>query len=127
MTQTRPCALIVDDATTVRKYFREILEEAGFAVDEALNGIAALEMALMASRPYALMLVDVNMPQMDGYSLVRRLRAEPGLAETPVIMISTEREAEDADRGFEAGANLFLVKPVQPEALGDFARLVAGA
>lgn len=118
-------ALVVDDATTVRKFHRSILEEAGFAVEEAMNGVEALERALAAARPFGLLLVDVNMPGMDGYSLVSRLRGEPSLAATPVIMISTEREPGDAERGFAAGANLFLVKPVRPEKLAAFARAMA--
>lgn len=121
-----PCtALVVDDATTVRKFHRAILEEAGFSVEEAMNGVEALERMLAAPRPFGLLLVDVNMPGMDGYSLVSRLRGEASLAATPVIMISTEREPCDAGRGFAAGANLFLVKPVRPENLAAFARAMA--
>lgn len=118
-------ALVVDDATTMRKFHRSVLEEAGFAVEEAMNGVEALERALAAPRPFGLLLVDVNMPEMDGYALVSRLRGEAELAATPVIMISTEREPRDAERGFAAGANLFLVKPVRPESLAAFARSVA--
>jgi two-component system chemotaxis response regulator CheY len=120
-------ALVVDDATTIRKFHRSVLEEAGFAVEEAMNGVEALERALAAPRPFGLLLVDVNMPGMDGYALVTRLRGERGLAATPVIMISTEREPGDAQRGFAAGANLFLVKPVRPGRLSAFACALAEA
>jgi two-component system chemotaxis response regulator CheY len=124
MTQTRT-ALVVDDATTIRKFHRSVLEQAGFAVAEAMNGVEALERTLDAPQRFGLLVVDVNMPEMDGYTLVTRLRAAPALADVPVIMVSTERTPQDAERGFAAGANLFLVKPVQPERLAAFARAVA--
>ena len=116
--------LIVDDAATVRMYHRGILESAGYTVDEALNGIEALEKAL--ETPFDLLLVDINMPRMDGYAFLRAVRADPTLCSIPAIMISTEREVSDADHAFEAGANLFLVKPVRPEVLGRCARALAG-
>ncbi|WP_240756732.1 response regulator [Roseicella aquatilis] len=120
-------ALVIDDATTVRLFHRGVLEKAGFSVTEAMNGLEALEQALAATTPLDLLLVDVNMPRMDGYAFLRAIRVEPGLRGTPAIMISTEREGHDADRAFEAGANLFLVKPVRPEVLGRLARALAGA
>ncbi|MBX9750577.1 MAG: response regulator [Roseococcus sp.] len=119
-----PTALVVDDATTMRKFHRSVLEEAGFAVVEAMDGVAALEQMLEAPRRFGLVLADVNMPGLDGYALVRRLRAEATLAALPVIMITTEREPRDAERGFAAGANLFLVKPVRPERLAAVARAI---
>lgn len=118
--------LVVDDATTVRLFHRAILEAAGFAVEEAMNGLEALERALVATTPPDLLLVDVNMPRMDGYTFLRAVRREAPLRDIPAIMISTEREADDAARGFAAGANLFLVKPVRPEALAGLARVLCG-
>jgi two-component system chemotaxis response regulator CheY len=123
MTRTRT-ALVVDDATTMRKFHRSVLEQAGFAVAEAMDGVQALEQMLEAPRRFGLVLADVNMPGLDGYALVHRLRAEAALADLPVIMITTEREPRDAERGFAAGANLFLVKPVRPERLAAFARAI---
>jgi two-component system chemotaxis response regulator CheY len=120
-------AMVVDDAMTVRMFHRVILEGAGFAVDEAMNGMEALERALVAEAPPDLLLVDVNMPKMDGYAFLRRVRAEPTLRDIPAIMITTEREAHDAERAFAAGANLFFVKPMRPEMLARFARMLAGA
>jgi len=120
-------ALVVDDATTVRMFHRGILEEAGFTVEEAMNGIEGLERALAAAAPPDLLVVDVNMPRMDGYAFLRAIRVEPALRDVPAMLISTERQAADADRAFAAGANLFLVKPVRPEALARFACLLTGA
>jgi len=114
--------LVVDDATTVRMYHRAILEAAGFAVVEAANGYEGLEKAL--STAFDLILVDVNMPKMDGYSLVRALREQPSTASLPAILISTEAEASDARQGYAAGANLYLVKPVRPDDLTLNARML---
>ncbi len=118
--------LVVDDAATMRSFHRDILERAGLDVEEAMNGVEALERALSAASPPDLLVVDVNMPQMDGYALLRAVRAEPALAAAPAIMVSTERQPQDADRGYAAGANLFLVKPVRPEVLARFALAFVG-
>jgi two-component system chemotaxis response regulator CheY len=120
-------ALVVDDAKTVRMFHRGILEAAGFVVEEAVNGVDGLERALAAPARPDLLLVDVNMPRMDGYAFLNAVRAEPALADIPAIMISTEREQPDADRAFAAGANLYLIKPVKPDDLSRFARILAGA
>jgi two-component system chemotaxis response regulator CheY len=124
MNTIRPRVLVVDDAGTVRKYHRGILEQAGLEVEEAANGVEALERGMAA--PPDLVVVDVNMPRMDGYAFLRAARAAPPLDAVPAIMVTTEREPRDAERGFAAGANLFLAKPVRPETLGRFARALAG-
>lgn len=118
--------LVVDDATTVRMFHRAILQAAGFAVEEAMNGVEGLERALAGTVPPDLLLVDVNMPRMDGYAFLRAVRVEPSLRDIPAIMISTECEERDAERGFEAGANLFLVKPVDAAELARYALVLAG-
>ncbi|WP_432563203.1 response regulator [Kineococcus sp. SYSU DK003] len=115
-------ALVVDDAPTVRMYHGGILRAAGFVVEEAGNGFEALE-ALLAQR-FDLVVTDVNMPQMDGLTLVRRLRAEALGRSVPVITISTESQESDADAGYAAGANLYLVKPVAPDLLTRVAGLL---
>ena len=67
--------LIVDDAVTIRRYYRSVAESAGFAVSEAANGLEGLERALVED--VALVLVDVNMPTMDGYAFLTQLRPAP--------------------------------------------------
>jgi len=116
--------LIVDDAATVRMYHREILESAGFVVDEAFNGMEALEKALVVS--FDLFLVDVNMPKLDGYAFLRELRSHGDLPQPPAVMISTEAEAIDKNKAWEAGANLYLVKPTRPDVLLGYVRLLLG-
>lgn len=115
--------LVVDDAATVRLYHRQILERAGWLVDEAVNGVEAIEKALVA--PYDLYLVDVNMPMLDGYAFLRELRSQP-IMQGAAIMASTEAEQSDRMLAYEAGANLYLVKPTRPEKLLLHVRMLLG-
>jgi two-component system chemotaxis response regulator CheY len=115
--------LIVDDAATVRMYHRSILESAGYAVEEAMNGIEALEKALQ--NPFDLYIVDVNMPKLDGYGFLSQLRREE-IPQNPAIMVSTEAALHDQTAAFRAGANCYLVKPVRPLQLLTHVRLLLG-
>jgi two-component system chemotaxis response regulator CheY len=115
--------LIVDDAATVRMYHRGILESSGYKVEEAWNGIEALEKTLES--PFDLYIVDVNMPKLDGYAFLRELRQHEG-PQQPAIMISTEAAARDEIVAFQAGANSYLVKPVRPAQLLAHVRLMLG-
>jgi two-component system chemotaxis response regulator CheY len=118
--------LIVDDASLVRMYYRDALERAGFEVDEALNGLEALEKLHGAATD--LLIVDVNMPQMDGITFLRVLRRqELPVASIPALVTSTEAQAKDMEAARQAGANFYLVKPVSPEALVEYAALLCGA
>jgi two-component system, chemotaxis family, chemotaxis protein CheY len=113
--------LVVDDANLVRFYYRQILEAAGFEIEEALNGLEALE-RLLASPPDAV-IVDINMPLMDGVSFLSALRrlALP-LSSIPTLVTSTESKAVDIEAARAAGANFYSAKPVGPE---DLARTMA--
>jgi two-component system chemotaxis response regulator CheY len=115
--------LIVDDAATVRMYHRNILETAGYAVEEAVNGVEALEKCLRD--PFALYVVDVNMPKLDGYGFLRELRTLD-IVQAPAIMISTEAEAKDRALAYAAGANAYLTKPVRPAQLRMHVELLVG-
>ena len=115
--------LIVDDAATVRMYHRSILEPAGYKVEEAWNGIEALEKALES--PFDLYLVDINMPKLDGYGFLRELRQQQ-IAQQPAVMVSTEAEALDEMTAYQSGANSYLIKPVQQSQLLSFVRLMLG-
>ena len=115
--------LLVDDATTIRMYHRKILEGAGYSVETAVNGVDALERALQ--EPFSLFLVDVNMPKLDGYGFLHELRARD-LKQTPAIMITTESEAQDQARAAAVGANAFVVKPVKPDDLLLYTKLLMG-
>ncbi|HEV7139129.1 MAG TPA: response regulator [Steroidobacteraceae bacterium] len=117
--------LVVDDAALVRVYYRSILEGAGFHVAEALNGLEALEALL--SNIVDLLIVDINMPQMDGLSFIKLLRQkERPLASIPALVISAESAEADFAAARSAGANYYLVKPVERERLADLARMLCG-
>src|ERR1700744_1354602 len=117
--------LIVDDAGLARAYYRDILERNGYQVDEALNGVEALEKLLQD--PPDFMVVDVNMPQMDGVTFLKVLRRQtPALASTPAIIASTESEDHDMADALAAGANHYLVKPLREDTLVEYAALLAG-
>lgn len=117
--------LVVDDGITQRMFYRSVLEAAGFVVDEAANGMEGYEKAL--AQPFDLLIVDINMPKMDGYSMMRMIRDDPSVRMIPAVMISTEGGPKDVVKAFEAGANFYLQKPVQPDELTDIARTIAGA
>jgi len=116
--------LIVDDAVTVRMYHRQLMEALGFEVEEAENGIEALEKGLATQ--FDLFLVDVNMPKMDGYRLVAEMRRSEALRSIPVIMISTEASEADKEKAYLSGANFYVVKPTKVEELQAYATLLAG-
>lgn len=103
--------LIVDDAATMRTYHRDLLEKAGYRVEEAGDGIEALEKAI--SHPFDLYVVDRNMPEVDGSSFLGSLR-EADIERAPVIMVSTRASPRDVAAAFAAGADDFLLKPADP-------------
>jgi two-component system chemotaxis response regulator CheY len=117
--------LLIDDASLVRLYYRDALERAGYRVGEALNGLEALEKLLV--EPADLLLVDVNMPQMDGLTFLSVLRRQAWpLSAIPAIVISTEAKEVDKAAARRAGANFYLVKPVTPDDLVAHADLLCG-
>jgi two-component system, chemotaxis family, chemotaxis protein CheY len=117
--------LIVDDSSLVRLYYRETLETAGFATEQAINGIEAMEKVL--ARPFDLVIVDINMPRMDGLSFLRTLRrATPEVATLPALMITTEAGEQDVGEARAAGANFYLVKPVSETDLLRHAAILTG-
>jgi two-component system chemotaxis response regulator CheY len=117
--------LVVDDANLVRRYYRAALEDAGFEVEEALNGLEALEKISVTS--VDVLVVDVNMPQMDGFTFIEAVRRlELPLASTPVVITSTESKPQDLAAGRAAGANFYLVKPVAAERLAECVAMLCG-
>jgi two-component system chemotaxis response regulator CheY len=118
--------LVVDDASLVRMYYRDALQGAGYHVDEAINGLEALERLLIA--PPDLLIVDVNMPQMDGLTFLKVLRRqELPVGGLPAVVISTEAGARDMEAARAAGANYYLVKPLTPATLLEHVALLCGA
>jgi two-component system chemotaxis response regulator CheY len=120
--------LVIDDAATVRMYHRKILGDAGWHIDEASNGVEALELVHTQddADAFDLYVVDVNMPRMDGYGFVRELRKLDARHQAPVVMVSTEAATHDASAGFDAGANAYRIKPARPHDLVLTAALLLG-
>ena len=114
--------LIVDDSEFVRSYHTYILEQALFQVVTAVDGSDGLEKLYRVSCD--LVLTDINMSNMDGYEFIRRVRADENFRSIPIIIVSTESESRDKMKGFEAGANLYIVKPCSPEVMIENIRLI---
>jgi two-component system, chemotaxis family, chemotaxis protein CheY len=105
--------LVVDDSEIARNYHSYILRIFEYDVSTAENGVEALEKVLLYD--YDLVLTDINMPKMDGYEFITKVRENE--IETPIVIVSTEDELKIEKNGFEKGANTYLVKPTDPEEL----------
>ncbi|MFS8607743.1 MAG: response regulator [Gammaproteobacteria bacterium] len=116
--------LAVDDSASLRQMVSFTLKEAGHEVVEAADGVEALELA--RSAPADLVISDVNMPRMDGISLVRELRGLPEYKFTPILLLTTETSDAKKQEGKAAGATGWLVKPFDPEALLTTIKRVLG-
>ncbi|ABO21986.1 response regulator [Shewanella loihica] len=107
--------LAVDDSASMRQMVGFTLKTAGFDVTEACNGDEALTQA--KSQDYDLVISDVNMPVMDGITLIRNLRSLPNYKFTPLLMLTTESGSEKKQEGRSAGATGWIVKPFNPDQL----------
>ena len=116
----RPLVLVVDDDTVMRLLAREALEEAGFDVEEADDGLSALE-SFKQSQP-AIVLLDVMMPGMDGFSACKLIRTLPGGEHTPVLMMTGLDDVDSINRAYEVGATDFATKPINYLILGHRVR-----
>ena len=119
---TKKRILIVDDSEFVRSYHSYILEQAHFQVITAVDGSDGLEK--LYTNSCDLVLTDINMSNMDGYEFIRRVRADGKYSSLPIIIVSTESEGKDKGKGFEAGANLYIVKPCSPEMMVENIRMI---
>jgi two-component system chemotaxis sensor kinase CheA len=100
--------LVIDDSLTTRMLEQSILESAGYEVELAVSGEEALELARKCR--YALFLVDVEMPGMDGFTFIERTQADPSLREIPAILVTSRASSEDRRRGRTVGAKAYIVK-----------------
>lgn len=116
--------LAVDDSASMRQMVGFTLKTAGFDVTEASNGDEALKAAEKGN--YDLVISDVNMPIMDGLTLIRNLRTLPSYKFTPLLMLTTESGAEKKQEGRSAGATGWIVKPFNPDQLLATVRKVLG-
>jgi CheY-like chemotaxis protein/class 3 adenylate cyclase len=107
--------LLVDDSDLIHRHTLPILQGEGYKVVEAWDGEQAL--ALCAEQRFDLILTDVEMPKLDGWELCRRIKSDPKTQHIPVVICSSLGEASHLEKGFDLGADEYLVKPVVPEEL----------
>ncbi len=108
--------LVVDDYATMVRIIRNLLRQLGFAdVDDASDGVAAI--AKMHSKRYGLVISDWNMEPMTGFDLLRQVRADPDLSDTPFIMVTAESKTENVIAARKAGVNNYIVKPFNAQTL----------
>jgi two-component system chemotaxis response regulator CheY len=117
-------ALVIDDSTLIHRMFKLLLPRT--VQVNAFDGREALD-RLAENPDVDLILLDINMPNMNGFELLSRLKADAALADIPVIIVSTEGKDEDTIRGLEAGAAAYIRKPFRNEAVADLIRRVMEA
>ena len=116
--------LAVDDSASIRQMVSFTIKGAGYDVVEANDGVDALSKA--KSQKFDLVITDVNMPNMDGISLIKELRALANYKFTPLLMLTTESGAEKKTEGKSAGATGWIVKPFNPDQLLNTIKKVLG-
>jgi two-component system, chemotaxis family, chemotaxis protein CheY len=107
--------LVVDDSPAILALVNLSLTKAGFNVSGELSGSAALN--AVQKNLFDLFVVDINMPGMDGFTLIRKLRELPDYTKTPILVLTAEEVGIERQQGKEAGASGWLVKPFQPATL----------
>ncbi|WP_343225243.1 response regulator [Agrilutibacter solisilvae] len=118
-----PMVMVVDDSVTMRKVTGRVLERHNFEVMTAKDGLDALEK--LADRVPDLMLLDIEMPRMDGYELATAMKADPRLRNVPIVMITSRTGEKHRQRAFDIGVNRYLGKPYQePELMRNVFELL---
>jgi DNA-binding response OmpR family regulator len=107
--------LVVDDDEMVLMALDELLKPEGYEVQTVSSGSDALRK--LDANDYDLLMLDVIMPEMDGYELCRRIREKEEYKETPIVFLTAKSRDEDRARGLESGGNLYLSKPISPDKL----------
>ena len=116
--------MTVDDSASIRQVVSFTLSAAGYEVVEAVDGKDAL--AKLGSSPVHMIITDLNMPNLDGIGLIRGARANPATRFIPIILLTTESQAEKKQEGKAAGATGWIVKPFQPAQLLAVVKKVLG-
>ncbi|MDR2744480.1 MAG: response regulator [Desulfovibrio sp.] len=117
--------LVVDDSKTIRNLVTFVLKAEGFKVSMAEDGLDAIE-KLTNIGPVDLILSDINMPRMDGFTFIRTIRQQDVYKDIPIIVLSTEGQEQDIQKGISLGANLYMVKPAQPEKMVRNIKMILG-
>jgi two-component system chemotaxis response regulator CheY len=116
--------LTVDDSRTMRDMLRHALSEAGYRVVQAVDGVHGLEVLADGETPDVIV-TDINMPRMDGFGFIEGVRRSDRHRATPILVLTTESDAEKKTRARQAGATGWIVKPFNPAKLVDALRRVA--
>jgi two-component system, chemotaxis family, chemotaxis protein CheY len=119
--------MVVDDSRAIRMILSKTLGSLGFDVSQASNGREALERMVDVhdgDTPLSVVLVDWNMPEMNGLEFVRSVRANPEYREIKLMMVTTETQIEQMTRALDAGANEYVMKPFTEEVISDKLRLM---
>ena len=117
--------LIVDDSKTVRNLVAFIMKKEGFKVTAAEDGLDGLE-KLYSEQKIDLIISDINMPRMDGITFIKTVREQDAYRDIPIVVLSTEGQENDIQKGLSIGANLYLVKPAQPEMMVKNIKMLLG-
>jgi two-component system chemotaxis response regulator CheY len=117
--------LIVDDSRTVRNLVAFIMKKEGYKVTMAEDGLDGLE-KLFSSEKIDLIISDVNMPRMDGFTFIKNVREQEAYKDVPIMVLSTEGRPSDISTGMQLGANLYMVKPAQPEKMVKNIKMLFG-
>ena len=116
--------LIVDDSVSIRQSVRFILEQSGYTVIEAADGQEGLKR--LGEQKADLVITDVNMPNMDGITMVRKIRETDGIKFVPILVLTTESQGSVIEDGKKAGATGWIVKPFNDEKLIETIKKVLG-
>ncbi|CAK7034439.1 MAG: Chemotaxis protein CheY [Desulfovibrio sp.] len=117
--------LIVDDSKTVRNLVAFIMKKEGFTITTAEDGLDGLE-KLYAAESVDLIISDINMPRMDGFTFIKTVREQEAYRDLPIVVLSTEGQEHDIQQGLSLGANLYMVKPAQPDKMVKNIRMLLG-
>ena len=117
--------LIVDDSKTVRNLVAFIMKKEGFTITTAEDGLDGLE-KLYAASNVDLIISDINMPRMDGFTFIKTVREQDAYRDLPIVVLSTEGQEHDIQQGLSLGANLYMVKPAQPDKMVKNVRMLLG-
>lgn len=112
----KPTALVVEDDDQIAHVLQFILQREGYVVQIARDGRAAQQLIGQAAPP-AVVTLDVMLPYVDGFQVLDMMRADPGWAGVPVLMLTAKSQEQDAVRALNAGANDYIVKPFKPDEL----------
>ena len=121
-----PKVLVVDDSSTIRRIVKNTLERIGYSdVVEAENGIDAL--TKLKDGSIELVMTDWNMPEMDGITLVKSIRASDKFGAVPIIMVTTEAEKNEVMEAMQLGVNDYVIKPFTPDILKEKIQKIMGS